>query len=58
MSEVGNSPLDQSTQSPIQAGLAHIQGWGVHNLSEGVILTECYQTAIYFLKVSFLEWLT
>ena len=25
--------LDQATQGPIQPGLEHLEGWGIHNLS-------------------------
>ena len=26
-------PLDHAAQSPIQPGLEHFQGWGIHNLT-------------------------
>ena len=29
----GHLPLDQVAQSPIQPGLEHLQGWGIHNFS-------------------------
>jgi len=30
--------LDQATQGPIQCGLEHLQGWGIHNLSGQPVL--------------------
>ena len=29
----GCHPLDQAAQGPIQPGLEHLQGWGIHNHS-------------------------
>lgn len=34
----GYLPLDQVAQGPIQPGLDHIQGWGIHNFTGQHIL--------------------
>ena len=35
--------LDQISQGPIQPGLKHLQGWGIHSLS-GQIVPECHHS--------------
>lgn len=41
LSEAGDLPLDRGTQSSIQTDFEHLQGSGVHNLSGGIIFSEC-----------------
>ena len=42
----GHQQLDQASQSHIQPGLEHLQGWGIHNLPAFKYFCGCFFFAL------------